>query len=131
MQAATNQCVYPLSIHVEDLSLTYLTPATSLPPPFDRCTGKPFLSKAVLSCVNMHVRSGQVLALMGCSGSGKTTLLNMLAARQFGGKVGGHIKFTHRTHHRKPHTSVSASASSAAAAAAVYRDMIITDKSII
>lgn len=48
--------------------------------------------------MNVHVRRGQLMALMGGSGSGKTTLLNVIAARVrgAGARVGGRVLFAGR-----------------------------------
>lgn len=48
-------------------------------------------NRRILQGVSGHVRSGQVMALLGPSGAGKTTMLDLLAQRAKGGDMSGEL----------------------------------------
>ena len=50
--------------------------------------------KVILKDINVTVKCGQMLAILGGSGSGKTTLLDVIANRQEDGYVEGEVSFT-------------------------------------
>lgn len=136
--AVSRLCTYPLSIHVNDLSLTYVTPSAV---PCAPLRGFEPSRKRVLQRINAHVRPGQLLALMGGSGCGtetlvtpsiaftidvflgKTTLLNVMSARQYGGDITGSIVYTHR--------SDTTAAPVSAGMAGHTHDRVITDQAVI
>eukprot|EP01137_Pigoraptor_chileana_P025804 Opistho-2@95843 len=50
-------------------------------------------TKEIVRGVTFEAKPGHVLAILGSSGSGKTSLLDVLACRQSGGTVTGHVTF--------------------------------------
>ena len=65
--------VHSYGVEVRDLTLYALVPA--------RRMSQGLQPKLILSDVNVTVRPGRLVAIMGGSGSGKTTLLNLMANR--------------------------------------------------
>ena len=65
---------------------------------------KSFGSLDVLKGVNMNVKKGEMVALMGPSGSGKSTLLNIIGGLLAGD--GGSITLDERTYGQKGPSSV-------------------------
>jgi len=53
--------------------------------------------KKILNDVNLLVKPGEILGIIGPSGGGKTTLLNVIAGRSHFGRTEGEVRFNGRT----------------------------------
>ncbi|ESO86759.1 hypothetical protein LOTGIDRAFT_128491 [Lottia gigantea] len=85
----------PINITVKNLNYSIEIPGTK--PSKLPCLRKkqeivPPTEKVIIDDVSFHVKSGQMLAIMGSSGHGKTSLLNVLSCRNEGGTLTGDIE---------------------------------------
>jgi ABC-type multidrug transport system ATPase subunit/ABC-type multidrug transport system permease subunit len=69
----------------------YLSPADANRQQQQQTSNGTAASRHLLRDINLTMRSGRVIALMGPSGAGKTTLLDILAGKTKSGRLGGRV----------------------------------------